>query len=123
MSRRLFLPVVALVVAATCATPVATQAQAVDPATAYERQQRRQELRQQLQAERHRWRADGHGGADAPMRGEMHRGVPMTPPVPLGAMPPASATMPPHPGPDGRGGRLSPEERRALREALRDHRP
>jgi hypothetical protein len=69
-----------------------------------ERQQRRAELRQQLEAERDRWRADGQRGG--------HRGGP-----PHGSLPP-----PGHGGHHG-GARLSPEERRALRQDLREQRP
>jgi len=68
-----------------------------------ERQQRRMELRQQLEAERDRWRADGPRGG------------------PRGG-PPRDAAPPGHAGPHG-GARLSPEERRALRQELRQQRP
>ena len=68
-----------------------------------EREQRRQELRQQLESERARWRHEGRPGERAGPGG------------------PAWAE-PRHPGHPG-AGRLSPEERRALRETLREHRP
>jgi Ni/Co efflux regulator RcnB len=71
-----------------------------------EREQRRMELRQQLQGERDRWQADprrneGHPGRQGGGRGE--------------------AGMPHH---GGHGGaKLSPDERRALHRDLRDQRP
>lgn len=71
-----------------------------------ERQQRRMELRQQLEGERERWqsdprRGDGRSGRQGAGQGE--------------------AGMPHH---GGHGGaRLSPDERRALRRDLRDQRP
>jgi hypothetical protein len=66
------------------------------------REQRRMELRQQLEVERERWRADGQRGA--------HRGGP-----PQGVGPPGH-------GAQHGGARLSPEERRALRQELRQQR-
>lgn len=104
MSRRSRFGVVALVAATVLAGAVPARAAGPDP---YERQQRRQELRQQLEAERERWRAEGHGGGH-PRSGSPHGFAPHGP----GGGPPP-----------GHGARLSPEERRALREALREHRP
>jgi hypothetical protein len=72
-----------------------------------ERQQRRAELRQQLQAERERWHGDGM------RRGDAGR--------PYGASPgrPGEGAVPPPHG----GHRMTPEERRALRQDLRRQQP
>jgi len=68
-------------------------AEDTDPQGRMERQQRRMELREQLESERARWRHEAHPGG----RGEQ-------------------GARPGH-------GRLSPEERRELRDALRERRP
>jgi len=80
------------------------------------REQRRQELRRQLEAERERWRAEGHAGGHRRHAGPHGFAAPGA-----GAGPPAGYPAgPPH----GAGGaRLTPEERRSLRDALREHRP
>jgi len=71
------------------------------PADEAERQQRRLELRRQLEGERERW------GGPAPHRGE-----------------PPGHRMPQHGMPPGQGGaRMTPDERRALRRDLREQRP
>jgi uncharacterized membrane protein len=94
-------------------------ASARPPGEEGERQQRRMELRQHIEAERERWHADGRrGGAQAPGG-----------PGPRGDAPPAHGYGGPmrHGQPPGfappAGGRLSPEERRALRQELRNQRP
>ena len=90
-----------------------------------ERQARRHELRQQLQAERERWRGDergrGPGGPGAPGYGA----PPGYGPPPGYRAPPAYAPSPGAGPPPGWGGghRLTPDERRALRQELRQQRP
>lgn len=87
-----------------------------------EREQRRSELRQQLEAERDRWR----GGPPPPH--DARRDRPPGPGGPWGGPPPHHVRpYGPGGGGDPRGGdgphRLSPEERRALRQELRQQRP
>ncbi len=115
-----------------------------------ERQARRHELRQQLQAERERWRADGRGpaGGYGIPPGSGYRSYPGFGAAPghpgppgyarpgqgyaqpgrgerPGDAPPAYAPGVQPGGPPGWSGghRLSPDERRALREELRQRRP
>jgi hypothetical protein len=82
-------------------------AQGLDPDA--ERAQRRVELRQQLHAERGRWRSD-------PVSGGARLGGMTESPAP-GAWPAGAASLP-RPAP-----RLSAEERRDLRRELREARP
>ena len=140
---------------------------AAEPALArdddLDRQARRHELRQQLQAERERWRSDARGPAAYGATPDARGAVPIDRPspgaaplrgyagppgyvgphgyaphgyVPPGHDAPRYGTPPRDPasgyashggpgGPQGWGGghRLSPEERRALRQELRQHRP
>jgi hypothetical protein len=114
------------------AAPVAAR----PPSDDAERAQRRSELRQQLEGERERWRGgpgrDGPPGQYRPLSPGPHGpNGPHGPPGSWGGVPPERA-VPPGPGPDahrwrGSGGddghRLSPEERRALRQELRRQRP
>jgi hypothetical protein len=90
-----------------------------------DRQARRQELRQQLEAERERWRAEGGRRGQGGQPGYRY---------PDGRGPGRDGTMAPGyaPGPGAWGGerpgwsgapRLSPEERRELRRELREQRP
>jgi hypothetical protein len=80
------------------------------------REQRRQELRRQLEAERERWRAEGHAGGHRRHAGPHGFAAPGPGAGPPGGYPAGS--------PYGAGGaRLSPEERRSLRDTLREHRP
>ena len=113
-----------------------------------DRQARRHELRQQLQAERERWRGEergrggwapppGHapgsgyaappGGGRAPGHGAggPYPAPPAYAPPPGYGAPPGYAPAPGHGGGPGWGGghRLSPDERRALRQELRQQRP
>ncbi len=84
-----------------------------------ERQARRLELRQQLEAERERWRADGprRGPGGYGPRGYYGPG-----PAPDGAIAPGSGAWGgERPGWSG-APRLSPEERRVLRRELREQR-
>jgi hypothetical protein len=113
---------------AVCAVGLVAVLAAATPALARdegpEREARRHELRQQLRAERERWLAEGR-----------RPGGPWGPPAGLpGAMSGARPADPAHfqgpgygpaPGPGGWGGghRLSPDERRELRQTLRQHRP
>lgn len=112
MSRHRKSVLLALLAAATLVAGP-SRASGLDPEA---REQRRQELRRQLEAERERWRAEGYAGG--------HR----RPAGPHGFAPPGAGAGHPaaHPGgpPHGAGdARLTPEERRALRDALREHRP
>jgi hypothetical protein len=85
-----------------------------------ERQARRLELRQQLEAERERWRADAPRGGPG---GYGPRGYYRPGPTPDGAIAPGSgARGDERPGWSG-APRLSPEERRVLRRELREQRP
>ncbi len=108
---------------------VATGAHARGGGDDPERQARRLELRQQLEAERERWRSEGprrgpggHGQGGYGQGGYYGPGA-----APDGAMAPGQG-----PGPGAWGGerpgwggapRLSPEERRTLRRELREQRP
>lgn len=99
---------------------VAGAAQARPPADELERRANRQELRQQLQVERERWQAA------RPERGGGPHGDPRSGQgPPAGHGPPPGFGAPHGPGHPGghMGRRLSPEERDALREALRPPRP
>jgi hypothetical protein len=107
-----------------------------------DRQARRHELRQQLQAERERWRGEERGrGGWGPPPGYTPGGGHAAPPgggwapghgaggpyptPPAYAPPPGYGAPPgyvPAPG-HGGGHRLSPDERRALRQELRQQRP
>lgn len=87
-----------------------------------DRQARRHELRQQLQAERERWRGEerGRGGwGPAPGAGGPYPAPPAYAPPPGYGASPGYAPAPGH----GGGHRLSPDERRALRQELRQQRP
>jgi hypothetical protein len=109
---------------------VATGAHARGGGDDPERQARRLELRQQLEAERERWRAEGpRRGPGGPVQGGFgqggfgqggHHDGPG--PAPDGAMAPGSgASGGERPGWSS-APRLSPEERRALRRELREQR-
>lgn len=135
-----------LVAATSAATP--GFARDDDP----DRQARRHELRQQLQAERERWRSDVRGPGASGMAPALRGVAPADRPDagagaargyggPPGYAPPGHETPrhgvqardpssgdAPHGGQGGAYGwgggyRLSPEERRALRQELRQHRP
>lgn len=106
---------------------VATGAHARGGGDDPERQARRLELRQQLEAERERWRSEGsrrgpggHGQGGYGQGGYGQGGYYGPGPAPDGAMAPGQG-----PGPGAWGGapRLSPEERRTLRRELREQRP
>jgi len=89
-----------------------------------DRQQRRMELRQQLEAERDRWHADGRRGYPQGPMGPGGRGDGAQPgygPPPGYGGPPRHGQPPGYAPPEG--GRLSPDERRALRQDLRRLRP
>lgn len=129
---------------AMCAVGMVAAVAAATPALARdddpERDARRHELRQQLRAERERWLAEGRrpGGHWGPP-GRVAGGAPggfqgAFPGAGPGAMPgtrPAEPAYLPGPGPGagmgrgeyGGGHRLSPDERRELRQTLRQHRP
>lgn len=120
------LPRLSLLVCAL-AILVATGAHARGGADDPERQARRQELRQQLEAERERWRGEG---ARRGLGGGAHSG----PGAAYGQGQTADGALAPGyvPGPGGGSGdrpgwsgtpRLTPEERRALRRELREQRP
>jgi hypothetical protein len=79
---------------------VGGQALARSPADEAEREQRRLELRRQLEGERGRWGGPARGGEPPGYRAPHH------------GMPPG------HGGP-----RMTPDERRALRRELREQRP
>jgi len=105
---------------------VATGAHARGGGDDPDRQARRQELRQQLEAERERWRAEGgRRGPGGPVPG--HAAPYGRGPAQDGLAPPGYAPAPGGWGGDGHGWsgapRLSPEERRALRRELREQRP
>jgi hypothetical protein len=99
-----------------------------------ERQARRHELRQQLQAERERWRGDERGRGGWPPAAHAPGGAHAVPPGGAWGPAPGGGGAGPAPGyapPPGYGGgpgwggghRLSPDERRALRQDLRQQRP
>jgi hypothetical protein len=98
----------------------ASAVQARSPADELERRANRQELRQQLQGERERWqggRSERGGGPHGDARSGHG--------PPAGYGPPAGFGTPHgqgHPG-GHMGRRMTPEERDALREALRPQRP
>jgi hypothetical protein len=107
------------------ATLVATGAHARGGSDDPERQARRLELRQQLEAERERWRADGpRRSPGGPAQGGFGQGGYHGPgPAPDGTMAPGSGAWGgERPGWSG-APRLSPEERRVLRRELREQRP
>ena len=127
---------------AMCAVGMVAAVAAAQPALARDddpdRDARRHELRQQLRAERERWLAEGrrpggHWGPPGRVAGGAPGGLPGgLPGAGPGAGPGARLADPayfPGPGdPAGRGGyggghRLSPDERRELRQTLRQHRP
>ncbi len=99
-----------------CAGP----AWARPPGDDADRQQRRMELRQQLEAERDRWHADGRRGHQQGPVGPGARGDGPPPGYGYGGPPrhgPPPGFVPPE------GGRLSPDERRKLRQELRQQWP
>jgi len=97
---------------------VATGAHARGGGDDPERQARRLELRQQLEAERERRRAEGpRRGPGGPAQGGFGQGgYDGQGPAPDGAIAPGTGAW-------GGAPRLSPEERRALRRELREQRP
>ena len=115
MFRSPRMPPLVCAVAILFATGAHARAGGDDP----ERQARRLELRQQLEAERERWRADGTRRGP----GGYGQGYQDYRPAPDGAMAPGSGAWGgERPGWSG-APRLSPEERRVLRRELREQRP
>ena len=105
---------------------VATGAHARGGGDDPERQARRLELRQQLEAERERWRAEGpRRGPGGPVQGGFGQGGHHygPGPAPDGAIAPGTGAWGGERPGWSSAPRLSPEERRALRRELREQRP